>query len=143
MEKISLSRLRDYVTSRNFLIADLPPSNQPDLQKDLHDLYVASCMASAADAIKKRLAKAFKDKHKDTLKSVGEYDLDFAAPFKLTAKVSNPRKQFDQSAFIRAIAKKYDISISELHTLADDCKKATASPVSFTVENLGEAKHAE
>lgn len=51
--------------------------------------------------------------------------------YKVDMIVSPPKKLFDKNMFILKLSEKYNISINELHALADECKSETAPTKSF------------
>ena len=124
------------LVNRAFIAVDLPDSNRKEEQTLYSNLFIATAMASLATAEKNKATKELKNSFATKLAEASPntpIELDRCDPFILSAKVSNPRKSFDKDAFIKALAKKYDLSMIELQNLAKETVKESTAPVSFEI----------
>lgn len=113
----------------------LPETNQVQLQRLLAQLYVGKLLAGAAKAQVDPATKALRAMYDDRLQQpMPLTTLVTVRPFTLSAKVDNPRETFDKSAFIKAVAAQYNLSAIDLHSIAADCTKQSAAPVSISVD---------
>lgn len=54
--------------------------------------------------------------------------------FGVTSKRGSPAKRFNKDMFISAISREYNVSLAELHKIAETCKKEAAAPISIDVQ---------
>jgi LysM repeat protein len=140
MDKISPNRIFDQYITKAFHIVDLPESNNPELQKDLSDLMIAIDMAKLATATKDKLTKRFKQDYSTKIDAISIGDtnvIEQISSFRLSVKKSTPRETFDKGEFIKLVAQKTNISMAELHSLADKSTKKSVAPLSFSVDFMG------
>lgn len=147
-QKFSPEEIITKMINRAFLVVDLPTTNNIRTQEILKDLYIANHMSSLAEATKKKISKDLKEMHATVLAdNVGQakFELETCLPFRLDAKVSNPRSSFDKDMFIKAIIKEIQdadslevlqalVTHGYAQGLVKTCVKTSAPPVSFTVE---------
>jgi len=60
----------------------------------------------------------------------GEHIISDSKLFSFIVKVDNPRKTFDQEAFIEQISRKYKLNVAELSKIAATCMKDSKPPLS-------------
>ena len=133
---LSPQKIITEIINKAFLMVELPLSNNPPTQQMLAELFIADAMVSTGTTRKKRITDELKTMHQDALEKAApnvETILDTVAPFQLSAKVGNPKKNFDKDMFIKEVAKKYDLSVTDLISLSKSCVKPSAAPKSFTV----------
>ncbi len=129
-------RLHELKTNITTLINSIerPETNDIELQNMLFGFAIFKTLEGLA-----KQHKRFEDEIKDDGKvklthPVDQFILNEIPEVKVFAKVSNPRKSFDKDAFIKAVADKFNLSAHELYSIAEDCEKIGAAPVSLTCE---------
>lgn len=111
-----------------------PETNDAELQNTLFGYATFTILSNAAKKFK-RFEDQVKEESKEKLQTPCEQFLLNEIPqVKVFAKVTNPRKSFDKDEFIKAVSDKYDISAFELHEIAANCEKSSATPVSLSCE---------
>jgi hypothetical protein len=143
MEKLPPRKIITEIINKAFLVADLPKSNQSDLQQMFCDLYIADAMVSAGTARKKAITDKLKVMYKTKIDGVTKNEVTLLAPvfpFTLSVKVSNARETFDLSEYVKVLAKEYNLSVASLLSHSKNTVKKSAAPTSFTVAVVGDGE---
>lgn len=111
-------------------------STDNTLYKTLSDFYTVSVMGSELTAEKKMLTQVLRERYDEAIESavVGNYvALDKIGALTLVMRKMHPRLLFDKNKFIKAVAKKYDLSFTELTAIAETSTKPSSVSVFLEV----------
>jgi hypothetical protein len=135
MAKHSNTTPRDFRSALKQLVQSvtLPDTNQPEEQTAAKYLYIGKQMKDEGEMLMKAAKAEITSTHENKFPQpgMGKVEVINAMPFIVTVKRDNPRNTFDQSAFIKQVAEKYNLSAAELSRMALNCTKQSAAPTSI------------
>jgi hypothetical protein len=117
------------------------PDGKLKIGQLLFDIYVwqelqkhatSQCKRAWAEAV----SKGSIDNDDALREQGGEHTVQLTPHFALQVKVQPGRELFDKDEFIRRVAKKYDLRVSALELLANDCKCESKPSLSKKVIEL-------